>query len=886
MLVYTVQTGDSLFSIARKFNISVAQLKNTNGLSNNTINIGQQLRVPQQQAVPPASPRNYDVYTVKAGDSLFGIAVAFNTNVPAIKNLNQLNSNVLSIGQQLKIPATASSNSSSSNNSGGTSSGATTTNNNSGNNNNTTGQFANYTVQAGDSLWRISVKFKVTVSQLKQWNNLSSNQLSVGQQLKVKQTNAPSAGNDLFPPQTGDNGSNSSGTVVVPPNSEPVTEEPSTGTGAATQTIQYTVQAGDSLWKIAQKFNVKVDDIRWWNQLSTNNLQLGQVLRIKTNAADNNENPSPPPPSPPNTDTDSDAPPTVILPSNESLVFRFTKTISNTVGHQAKNISKDVWVVQQQLYANGLLSEEALKAEKPFTLNSSTVSASFLPNTIAAIKKMQEIYGKGFNDIEGQIAPDSPSLMYLNTLAVLPNAEQKQQITLNTQNDVGIEVVNGTAALAGGLSAAVGTTNWGNRSSDVSKVQQALQTIGYLSSNHNETPQAGGASLPHDLPKTIQAIRRFQEERVNFWKNKSDLTGSIKFLNGIVDRNDDDLTHKILKEYTRYTFRFKDPQNPSETVSDQLQNYAKSWHTVDTRGVWYVGKLMPSILPLTEYQRLGLDAKQAQALQYVSKHEGNFDAINSYDRAIFSYGFIQFAGAGGGLAPFLGFLKHQYPTTFATYFQQYGIDVCYSIKSGNINYATISFFDTQQDKLLVGEEAESMFRTDKRLTALFVRAAYAKEVQLAQIASAKRNYLVPALNIRFSFSLPVIEELNWDKTGVLKTYVGEKADLFKQSWQYETLKTQGKIRERTLTFDDEPALHFIRSQQGVTALIDLTVNQWTSNTRNYFTEAILKVAAEQQLSSKAAIYQIDNTAVLREITQIGNQLAKQRVSSILNGVDN
>ena len=94
---YTVKAGDSLWSIARKNNTSVSELKSLNNLTSNTLSIGQVLKLPNTQSVS-------NTYTVKAGDSLWSIARKNNTSVSELKSLNNLTSNTLSIGQVLKLP--------------------------------------------------------------------------------------------------------------------------------------------------------------------------------------------------------------------------------------------------------------------------------------------------------------------------------------------------------------------------------------------------------------------------------------------------------------------------------------------------------------------------------------------------------------------------------------------------------------------------------------------------------------------------------------------------------------------------------------------------------------------------------------------------------------
>ena len=151
--IYTVKKGDSLWKIANKYNTTVEKLKSVNNLKTNTLSVGQKLVIPSISVSPEVS----DTYIVQKGDSLWSIANKFNMTVSELKNLNNLTNNLLSIGQVLKIKDSYSN-------------GETT-----------------YTVQKGDSLWVIANKYGITTEELKSYNNLTSNLLSIGQVLKIPQ---------------------------------------------------------------------------------------------------------------------------------------------------------------------------------------------------------------------------------------------------------------------------------------------------------------------------------------------------------------------------------------------------------------------------------------------------------------------------------------------------------------------------------------------------------------------------------------------------------------------------------------------------------------------------------------------------------------------------
>ena len=147
--IYVVKKGDSLYSIANKYNTTVEELKSLNNLTNNLLSIGQKLKLPNEKTL------SGNIYVVQKGDNLYSIANKYNTTVSVLKQLNNLTSNLLSIGQQLQLPDTIIKNDNI------------------------------YVVQKGDNLYSIANKFNTTVDNIKRINNLNSNLLQIGQQLKI-----------------------------------------------------------------------------------------------------------------------------------------------------------------------------------------------------------------------------------------------------------------------------------------------------------------------------------------------------------------------------------------------------------------------------------------------------------------------------------------------------------------------------------------------------------------------------------------------------------------------------------------------------------------------------------------------------------------------------
>jgi len=250
----TVASGDTLWKIATANGLSVAELKTLNNLSSDVIVPGQTLLLKQTtaaapttpvvtQPTTPAAPTTAATITVASGDTLWKLATANGVSVAELKTLNSLTSDVIIPGQTLTLKSTTST--------APTVTLPTTTAPG------TSTTTSTITVASGDTLWKIANANGLTVTELKTLNNLDSDYIYPGQSLQVKATAAT------------DNAS-----VAV---TTPTVTTPSVPT--VTSTV-YTVQKGDTLYKIASANGVSVADLKTWNGLNTDIIFVGQALKL------------------------------------------------------------------------------------------------------------------------------------------------------------------------------------------------------------------------------------------------------------------------------------------------------------------------------------------------------------------------------------------------------------------------------------------------------------------------------------------------------------------------------------------------------------------------------------------------------------------------------
>ncbi|MEM6297732.1 MAG: hypothetical protein AAF740_03485 [Bacteroidota bacterium] len=271
----------------------------------------------------------------------------------------------------------------------------------------------------------------------------------------------------------------------------------------------------------------------------------------------------------------------------------------------------------------------------------------------------------------------------------------------------------------------------------------------------------------------------------------------------------------------QYMFQFKDFQNKvNKVVLKGREGDGGS------KGIMYPGSKMFKI-PASYYTEIGADPSMAKVLDFVSSNEGKYDAINSWDRAFFSFGFIQFAGGKRSLQSLLALIKYRDPFVFSDCFQRFGIDVEYTFgnnKFANPPQTQIVVKDPATKKVYKGDDAEKRLRDNKILTCAFVRAGHDPEVAKLQVLMAAYEYANPSLARNIS----------------VKTASGTPVKA--------------------------PASAFITSPAGIATLVDLSVNKGVGGANKYyFTPAIQTIINRDKLNTPAEIKGINQRDVLLEL---------------------
>ena len=276
---YRIRRGDTLGTVARRFGVTVAQLKGWNGLTSNRITAGDTLTVgtrkaaslsrrasgassrarPTSTASRAASSGGTGQYKIRRGDNLAIIAQRFGVTVADLKSWNRLRSSRIRAGKYLTVrppddvPASSSG------------ARASVASNRAAPSRKAAGG-ERYKIRRGDNLELIARRFSVDVADLKSWNSLRGNRIKAGEYLVVHSGSGSTASTLTA----------KASAKKPTPKRQPTSALPANG--------RYRIRRGDNLGAIAERFGVSVTDLRRWNGLRGNRITAGESLNVTQRA--------------------------------------------------------------------------------------------------------------------------------------------------------------------------------------------------------------------------------------------------------------------------------------------------------------------------------------------------------------------------------------------------------------------------------------------------------------------------------------------------------------------------------------------------------------------------------------------------------------------------
>lgn len=255
---YKVQSGETLYSIAMKSKITLAELAELNNVSTNKgLMAGQTLKIPAGNSVPES-------YTVQSGDSLNAVASKYNLNISQIASLNGMSPTAgLWVGQKLKLTGEPEAKKATNSNAASTSQNTALSSKSSLKHN------GFYVVASGDTLASIARKYNLQLNYLAELNGLSrTSGVNIGQRLKIE--------NDQLAQE-----STSKESVIKTGTPKELSGTSLAKTGSNRNTESYSVKSGESLNVIANRVGLSVKDLADLNNLNMRaGLQRGQTIQI------------------------------------------------------------------------------------------------------------------------------------------------------------------------------------------------------------------------------------------------------------------------------------------------------------------------------------------------------------------------------------------------------------------------------------------------------------------------------------------------------------------------------------------------------------------------------------------------------------------------------
>lgn len=256
--VHTVKKGESLFVIAQLYNLSVGALKEINGLEDGKIYVGQEIKLVKEPDVETAAnsikPQNKQTRGIKhkvgTGETLASIARKYNVSIDDLKRTNNLQDAKIFAGQELEVGKIETVNEV-----------VGSSNVKDSKSQNVTANETTHKVTTGETLASIARKYNTTLDVLKKLNNIENGKIFAGQTIRI------SGESQTEPIAEVDKSLKSDQDKTKKPNVRKITHK---------------VRSGESLFSISKLYNVSIDDLKAFNNLTSPNLQLGQALQIPT----------------------------------------------------------------------------------------------------------------------------------------------------------------------------------------------------------------------------------------------------------------------------------------------------------------------------------------------------------------------------------------------------------------------------------------------------------------------------------------------------------------------------------------------------------------------------------------------------------------------------
>jgi hypothetical protein len=571
-------------------------------------------------------------------------------------------------------------------------------------------------------------------------------------------------------------------------------------------------------------------------------------------------------------------------PTNLSLV--------SGVGVKGPNLVSDLKAIQNRLKSLGFLADADYVKENTTLLkdlkDTDKVDATKIPATIAAIKEYERVvlYQVGsskFNKPTGQITKSGDIVGMMNAQQAAPSATEISNVSKSRGTLVSSTTDGGDFTMTG----KVGRVTNGNHPDDLQIIQNRLVALGKLKTKDRETETLAALTKKYNtiykgevtsiqevhIPKTIAAIEAFQSKgqfEHTFWQkrkfNGQDLS-KYTWVKGVVEKTD--LSGFILTHYRKTQFNFNDAD--SKALSVTATNFVKSDAATDGIGYSVIGTAEPTNFTAAEFKAFGISDLEARSLLFVSKNEGKFNAVNTWDKAAVSFGFVQFAGgSGGGSYPkMMANLKKDSPDVFTAKFKKYGIDVEYTLSGDKIGKATILAIDPAKNKVLRGLEAEAYIRGLPGLMPVFLSAGYDKDVQKAQVKTSVEEYVVPSRSSKFTAATDT-KYLKCKKDGADVILMDKEAVEFSKSEAYKAMPEADKGKLTDLSLNGEKIGDYLTGEKARAVVIDLAINAGLGGCASKMSQGMKAYISKSKTVDKTTMKAADEVEILKSIKPFAN----------------